>query len=40
MTAVGLAFMTIFDPHKVAAVEEVRRRKDLGDPDGEESERG
>ena len=33
----GLAFMTIFDPAKSETVEEVRKRKDRGEPDQSES---
>jgi hypothetical protein len=33
----GLAFMIIFDPARAASVEEVQRRKDLGEPGKGES---
>ena len=37
MMGLGLAFMTIFDPAKAATVEEIRQRKDEGEPDQGES---
>lgn len=37
---IGLAFMTIFDPGKAETVEEIRRRKDIGDADQGESGEG
>ncbi|GEM_PF-3500947 len=40
MMGLGLAFMTIFDPAKADSVEEVQRRKDLGDADQGESGEG
>ena len=40
LMAFGLAFMTIFDPAKAASVEEIQRRKDLGDADQGESGQG
>lgn len=36
----GLAFITIFDPARADTVEEVRKRKDLGDADAGESGEG
>ncbi|WP_343806651.1 hypothetical protein [Alteraurantiacibacter aestuarii] len=40
MMGMGLAFMTIFDPGKSDSVEEIQRRKDLGDDDQGESGAG
>ena len=40
MMVLGLAFMTLFDPAKAESVEEIRKRKDLGDADLGESGEG